>query len=267
MTTSTSALDIAPSTLADLQRRHALNTAAAWELPPRTMGQRWRRWDDLAAADPGSPLDYPNSATLLREITMGETEALAARLASFYGDGPGGGFLLWSAWPLPGIARFGFAGPARAPLMVRPPGHTAEPTPAELEVVEVADAAALRDFERTLVDGYPAPQLQPARPGCLYDERVLGGALRFFVGYVSGEPVGCAAACVESGLVGVCNVAVLASARGRGYGGALTLAAAQAVPELPAALQASDLGAPVYARIGFQQIGVFEIWRGSRDRR
>jgi GNAT superfamily N-acetyltransferase len=56
------------------------------------------------------------------------------------------------------------------------------------------------------------------------------------------------------------------SARGKGYGGALTAAATAAARDLPAVLQASDDGQPVYAHLGFQSDTPCALWFTSRAR-
>jgi hypothetical protein len=38
----------------------------------------------------------------------------------------------------------------------------------------------------------------------------------------------------------------------------------QTRPDLPATLQASGMGAPVYTRMGYRTIGTFTIWQRER---
>jgi len=52
---------------------------------------------------------------------------------------------------------------------------------------------------------------------------------------------------------------------GRGYGLALTAAAAAVEPSKPATLIASDLGRPVYDRLGFVAVMRFTYWLGLRS--
>ena len=66
-------------------------------------------------------------------------------------------------------------------------------------------------------------------------------------------------------LVRVDNIATLDSARGRGYGLAITAAAAAVDPSKPATLIASDLGRGVYERLGFVAMLRFTYWIGSAD--
>jgi hypothetical protein len=95
------------------------------------------------------------------------------------------------------------------------------------------------------------------------DERALD-AWRIWAGYVEGEPVSTSASVVSGGFVGVYAVATSPAARGKGYGEALTWAAAGTDATLPVTLQASELGEPIYRRMGFETVGTFTIW--SRER-
>ena len=74
------------------------------------------------------------------------------------------------------------------------------------------------------------------------------------VGRVEGCAVARALAVVHGGVVGVHNVYVPPSRRRRGYGAAITAAAVDAGREMgatAACLEATDLGEPVYRRMGF----------------
>jgi ribosomal protein S18 acetylase RimI-like enzyme len=63
---------------------------------------------------------------------------------------------------------------------------------------------------------------------------------------------------------GVQTVATLPEFRGRGYGEALTWTATTAEPEQPAVLLSSDLGRPVYERMGYIALLRFSYWRMPR---
>ncbi len=143
--------------------------------------------------------------------------------------------------------------------MVRPAGPC-PPAPPELDIRAVVDAAMLVDFERTFIEGYPIQELQPFQPGRLFTPAVLGGDYHLWLGYLGERPVTCAIAQVSDGVVGIHFVATLPEARGRGYGATITARAASTAPTLPAVLQASDLGRPVYERIGFRVHSRFDLW-------
>jgi predicted GNAT family acetyltransferase len=59
-------------------------------------------------------------------------------------------------------------------------------------------------------------------------------------------------------------VSTRAAQRGNGYGAALTATAALAAPDRPSALLASDVGRPVYERLGFVAVLRWTLWVGTR---
>lgn len=252
--------------LAGWQRSSAINNALFWECGPKRMDRRWMRSDDVWAADPGAPNVYPNSATLLRPVSAASASEVVARLRGFYDGDSGASWLLWSPWPDLDFSKHGLQLAGQPPLMVRWPWDApARIDPPELAIVEVDDAATLQDWLAVLVNGYPLPEF--ARPGApvLFDERVLDSALRLWVGYAGGQAVACSAAYADGTTNGIFAVATLPEARGRGYGAAVTDRAASAELALPAMLTASDLGQPVYRKLGFRTAGTFAIWLGQRQ--
>lgn len=87
--------------------------------------------------------------------------------------------------------------------------------------------------------------------------------MALFVGRVDGNPVGAAMGYRTNEAVGVFGVTVVASARRRGYGTALTRAAMLTETGLPAILAPSDEGADLYRRLGFDRVGELSIWSKS----
>jgi ribosomal protein S18 acetylase RimI-like enzyme len=245
------------------RQRSARNLAAFWEYIPLAMSLHCERWEDAWAADLTSPSPYPNSATLLRPLTEDAAPELVARLDAFYAGRSGGPWLIWSAWPIPDLSASGMQLMGHPPLMVRLPGAL-PPAPPELHIVEAHDDVTLRDLDTVMIRGYPISELRAGDR--LTDERALGGPLRFFVGYLGDEPVTCAASLLGQDELGVYMVATMPQARGKGYGSAVTAAAVASAPDLPAILQASDDGQPVYARLGFQTVTPFALWFKSRAR-
>ncbi|HEY7019602.1 MAG TPA: GNAT family N-acetyltransferase [Ktedonobacterales bacterium] len=243
------------------RERSARNLAAQWEHIPSAMGLPCERWEDVWAADLGSPAPYPNSAALLRPLAEDGAPELVARLDAFYNSHPGGPWMLWSAWPTPDLRATGLRLLEEMPLMVRLPGAL-PPAPPELRIVEALDDVTLRAMDHVMIDGYPVHELRPEER--LTDARALGGPMRFFVGYLGDEPVTCAASYTGEQEVGIYMVATMPQARGKGYGGAVTSAAVASAPDLPAILQASGDGQPVYTRLGFQVVTPYTIWYKPR---
>src|SRR5437764_12612556 len=147
-------MDTTPESLTDpahtrlWQDLSAANLAAFWEQLARPMAQRWTRWHDARAVDPGSANPFPNSATLVHPLGESGAQDLASRLTGFYGAASGGPWMLWSAWPTPDLSAWGFHLVGHPPLMVRLPGAQTLPVPPELRIVAVDDAATLADAAR-----------------------------------------------------------------------------------------------------------------------
>lgn len=235
----------------------AQNLALQWEHIPRMAGQPVKRWDGLWAADPSSVIPIPNSATALRPLDDATAADAVKQLDAFYAQGSGAPWMLWSAWPTPELAPYGMQLAGHLPLMFRLPGALDIAT--DLRIIEATEDASLADFDETMIYGYQIAELRfPADR--LSDSRALGGPMHFFVGYEGTKPVSCAASYIGEREVGVYRVATLPEKRGKGYGAALTAAAINSAPHLPAVLQASDLGQPVYRRLGFEQPGEFTVW-------
>jgi GNAT superfamily N-acetyltransferase len=84
-----------------------------------------------------------------------------------------------------------------------------------------------------------------------------------FVGRVDGEPVASSLAFTGGGAVGLYGVATAPAHRGRGYGSALTLAGIDwgaSRGEGTAILHASEMGRPVYKRLGFRTVAEQSGW-------
>ncbi|MEZ4520719.1 MAG: GNAT family N-acetyltransferase [Thermomicrobiales bacterium] len=243
----------------------AANLAASLAAMARSIGGRDERWDDAWAVDARSPHPLPNSVALLKPLSNEHIGDLAGRIRSFFTAGSGGPSLIWSFWPASdedanAFASYGFMSVPGPPLMYRPAGAPEISYPPELDIVEVHDDATVLDFETTFVEAYPVPEMQPFQPGRIVSASALGGPLRLWVGYVDGKPVTTAIAHVEFDVVGVYWISTLPDARGRGYGTAMTDIAARAQPDLPAVLQSSDLGGPIYERMGFISMGKSRMW-------
>jgi GNAT superfamily N-acetyltransferase len=238
----------------DLLARCAANCASAYHTLAQAMDRPANRWDDLWAGDLRLPTPQsPNNATPLRPLRVTELDDVLDRLRRFF-TGQGGGYQLWSAWPTPDLSSAGFQ-TFSCPAMVLAAGSEPRPAPDGLRVVEVEDLVTLAHAEALWNESFEIG----AEPGTMVDERALR-AWRLWVGYVDDRPVASAAAHESDGLIGIYAVATTPDARGHGFGEALTWAAVRSRPDLPAALQASPMGRPVYGRMGFEQVGTFTVW-------
>jgi ribosomal protein S18 acetylase RimI-like enzyme len=90
--------------------------------------------------------------------------------------------------------------------------------------------------------------------------------MRFYVGYVDGKPVATAEATVDDGVVGLYNICTLPDFRQRGFGTAMTLQPlldARTENITTAILQATEAGARVYVRLGFESFGTITEYKPS----
>jgi ribosomal protein S18 acetylase RimI-like enzyme len=240
-------------------------SAASYSAFGAARGDRVGRVENVVTLIDAAPsLPFTNRAVLERPID--DLRTALEPIAAFFDTGPDTPFLLDSAWPTPDLRPFGYALVGYPPLMVRPAGEPFRPVPPELRIERVDDDSTARDFEYAMVHGYPVPQLLPMRDITVMTPpaRTASG-WHHFVGYVDDEPVASGSGYVGDRLVHLDNIATLESVRGRGYGVALTAAAAGADPIKPAALIASELGGPVYRRMGFVSMLRYTYWLGRRS--
>jgi predicted GNAT family acetyltransferase len=140
--------------------------------------------------------------------------------------------------------------------------HTYDSTGMAIDLDEVIGSATaegltirrvtdLEDWEHVLIPGFGRPESdrgvwQSVFPQC--------DGWTHFVGYVDGEPVATTSLLHCGDLAGVYHVVTSPSARGRGIGQAMTVAALHYAKDMGAthaALQSSKMGFGVYRSIGF----------------
>jgi hypothetical protein len=249
-----------------LLRQAIFNLAASSNIPATLMGGRSLRRDDLVAADLGRPTGFFNSAVLLRPLTEERVaEVMDALWAFSTAENGTGEVLLWSAWPTPDLQPYEWELEGHPPLMLRLPGGEVPAPPPDLDIEVVRDPVTLRTYEETVVRGFPLPELEKAGAGAAFGTPLLTDArLRLWLGRSGGEPVSTGFAVLDSGVNGVSLIVTVPEARGHGYGEALTWQATTVDPKLPAVLLASDLGRPVYERMGYVPITRFTLWHRQR---
>jgi hypothetical protein len=244
-----------------LLRQYVVANAEWMEAVARASGGPVLRTDDVLIVDEHSPHLLFNTGILLRPLEPDRGDRIAADLMGFF-TGEGGPFSLFCPWPtaLPGLAVGGYP-----PLMLRPAGGTRPAVPAELEIEAARTREELGEYEQVLVDGFPLPELQPWRPGVAFHPANLHvPGTEFFVGRVDGRPVTVATSIVGCGVNHVEFVATVPEARGHGYGEAVTWSATLAAPDLPAMLIATDMGRPVYDRMGYVAVSRWTFLMGNR---
>lgn len=165
------------------------------------------------------------------------------------------------------LSPLGYRPDPPAAWFVRPPGpRPSRPDPPELRIERVADRAALRAFEVASIEGFGSRELHALGPFGVHAPGILDDpAMHAFAGWVEGRVVSVSMAYVGHGAVGVYGVATLPEHRRRGYGEALTWAAALAEPSLPATLDPSPEAAALYRRMGFEAGPRHRLWWHGPD--
>ncbi|MCC6178228.1 MAG: GNAT family N-acetyltransferase [Chloroflexi bacterium] len=246
--------------------RAAESSARGWQLIAEAQHQRAATWDAAWLADPACPDRLPNAVTLRRPLHPAELPDLTASLDAFYAERPAAGpWMIWSVYPTVDLSDHGYVFVEEMPIMLRLPGGEPPPLPPELRIVEAHDASALAAIERALVEAFPVSGVAGTVPGCYLPPGLLGGAMRFWGGYVGEEVAAVAVAIMCEHHTDVFYIATQAAHRRRGYGAALTWTATLADPALPAVLEASDDGRPIYERMGFREVGRMSLWERPRD--
>lgn len=239
--------------------------AAAFGALVGTNGGRVLDDDDAGVhlRDLGAGSPFGNPALLTRPVADADTDDVIGRLRGFYGGSPGGPYLVFSPWRTTDWTVHGFVRVGHPPLMLRPVGGAAAPVDG-LDVIEVTDREGLDQFERTLVEAYPVPEMQPWRPGVIVGPSLLDTRWRLYVGLHGGEVVATAGAYVAPTLTLVELVSTRPEYRGRGFGAAVTAAATFAEPARPAMLISSDDGRGVYGALGYLPMQRYTLWLGLR---
>jgi GNAT superfamily N-acetyltransferase len=144
---------------------------------------------------------------------------------------------------MPGMAKHPLT--PRVPLAL-PPGH---------EIRRVDGAAGLADHAEVAAAGFGMPRAWV--DAVMTDSLAREPGVAVYVGYQDGSPVTSGMGVQTGTTIGVYNIATVEAARGRGYGSAMTM---RVVDDGAAAgcdtaiLQASEMGQPIYERLGFRTV-------------
>lgn len=190
------------------------------------------------------------------------------------------------------VPGFWWVGPGTAPadlgahllrrgffLAGRTPGMAADlnamnrelPRPAGLRIVEVTDPALVPTYLSVAATGSDIPA--PMQTALLHAEQATtpepGASFHRFLAYLDDKPVATSALILYAGVAGIFVVATLAEARRKGIGSAITTYAleyARTQGYRVAMLQASEMGFPIYQKIGFRTVFSFDLymWAGGR---
>jgi hypothetical protein len=156
-----------------------------------------------------------------------------------------------------GLARF----PESLPGMVLHPIPAAPPASAQLEVRRVNDMPSLLQYADVLARGFGMP---PELGRAFASPAMLSPTdVSLYTGFVDGEAVATSALFMSHRVAGVYNVATLDTHRRRGFGEAITWHAVMdgvAARCTMASLQASEMGKPVYERMGFKTVTTYKTY-------
>jgi hypothetical protein len=215
-----------------------------------------------AGTDSHEPFPFLNVAVLLRPVRDADDPVLDEISEFFAPADAGTPFLVWSATPTPDLGARGWSLMGHPPLMLRSPAAVEPPRPDGLEIVRVRDRQSLAAFETTMIEAYPVPEMTGRH---VFADGVLDApGWQMWLGVVDDRPVATAAAHVTDAFVDVEWISTRESHRGRRIGEAITWAATLAVADRPAMLFASDLGQPVYERMGYVKLARLTLWVGRR---
>jgi ribosomal protein S18 acetylase RimI-like enzyme len=242
----------------DPVRGSALNEQELWREMVRWSGGRIVEECGVLLVNGPSP--YLRVA--IRTDPRVDAATVVARATEFFLADPAGFLLLVRRPDDEDIERAALSAGFRAGWTERPMALTSPPTPgatpAEIEVHAVEDASAVIDYGGVVARANDDPGERERAPLLFHDETIIAPHVGAFVAYLAGEPVACAMTLVSHRVAGVFYVATVAHARRRGLGDALTRLAARTGFEMGAGvawLGASEMGASLYRRIGFQDLG------------
>ena len=163
------------------------------------------------------------------------------------------------------LARAGLAG-SPAPGMALELADWSNVVPPELEIRTAANEDDVLEWVSTFDRSFGIAPRGRAHPWLgSFTQLGVGPSspCRLFVGRVGDEPVACSLAFAWRDTVGLYGVGSVPDRRGRGYGAAITGAGIEWGREHGAAvavLSATELGEPVYRRMGFRSVCETSLW-------
>jgi GNAT superfamily N-acetyltransferase len=138
-----------------------------------------------------------------------------------------------------------------------------EPLPSGLEIQQVEDRESLRTCGDTMADGFEIPENIRGGWRELIDGYGMSSTRRWFLGLLNGEPVAVSLLVLHGDVAGVYNIATIPVARRKGIGTAITREPLQIAKDVGygvAVLEASEMGLPIYRRLGFKELCEFRTY-------
>lgn len=132
-----------------------------------------------------------------------------------------------------------------------PPAH------GSLSLQRVEDLPALRVWVDTFARGFDLPDSMARAFLAVFENFGFVLPIRHYLGLLDNQPVATSSVFFGAGVAGIYNVATLENVRGQGFGTAMTLTPLYEARQLDyraGILQSSEMGYPVYQRLGFQKL-------------
>jgi ribosomal protein S18 acetylase RimI-like enzyme len=225
-------------------------------------GGIWRGNGVTAAIVPGSP-----KRSFFNSVLYEDRESMLAsigRLEQAYAEA---GIEAWTVWVpeahtevAQALEAAGHRLDATPRAMAMPIGGLRAPDPdPDLEIREEPDYELVSSLNEVAYGFEPGEF--PVMRGEL-------SALRVYLGSIDGETVACAGAFAHGSDCEIVFVAVLPEGRGRGISARLTARAIADAAEQgleTTTLQATKLGYPVYAKLGYGDYGELQMWERRED--
>jgi GNAT superfamily N-acetyltransferase len=246
----------------DLQARADQSYYQAWRAWGRCGQGEVRESNGLLAVSSGTPLAFLNIVFVTRPLAAPEDQ-LGAAMRFF--DSRGEPFIVRIREGLDrgseaACDALGMPYSDTVPGMVST-NLLSPAAPDGLDVQVVRSLSELDQFQSVIADGYGLPRGDVdafVRPALLEDAEVES-----YVGYFEGKPIATSTLAFGGGVAGVHNVSTVPAARKRGFGEALTwhaMARGAGRGCDMAALQASEMGQPIYERMGFRVVSRYRTF-------
>lgn len=248
----------------DLAARADANYYHSWSALARVMdGGAVFEDDGLLVADTGMPVSRLNIAFVTRPLT--DPPEQIRRAMEFFAE-RGSPFVVRIREGLDPAAEaaceqlgmpYADTVPGMASIAMTAPAGLAG-----LAIQRVTTPEALSAFCLVVAEGFELPGDVAA--GLLPQAILLHPEIELFLGYTEGRPMSTATLIRSEGVAGVYMVATLPEYRRRGFGEALTwhaVAAGACKGCDMAALQASEMGRPIYERMGFRLVSPYRTFR------
>lgn len=247
---------------AELTARMDASLAAYWCVYGHSKGARTERLPGAVLSFTGIPMPLFNTV-ILTAADPAIVDSALARAAEFIATE--GQPVLWRVSPnaaspdvLATLEQAGLRLEFREPALIAALASMPSPEPVEGLTIETATTPAGRaEWAALACDGFGlADDVRAAMS--VAESTIPDGEYETqfrYTGYLGGKPVAVSSLVMAGGLAGIYAVATLPEARKRGIGAAMTLHATSEGKAKGAditVLQATDMGRPIYERIGFR---------------